>query len=44
MLEQMRRDGARNILHARMEAGLVMLAGIAAIYFFWSYGAKKSAA
>ena len=44
MLEQMRRDGARNILHARMELGLVLLAGIAAIYFFWSYGAKKNAA
>jgi hypothetical protein len=44
MLEQFRRDEARNILHTRMELGLVLLAGIAAIYFFWNYEVKKNAA
>jgi hypothetical protein len=44
MLEQMHRDIARNILHGRLQLGLMLLADIAAIYFFWNYGVKKNAA
>ena len=44
MLEQMRRDSDRNILHGRIQLGLILLADVAAIYFFWNYGVKKNAA
>ena len=44
MLEQLHRDGDRNLLHGQIELGLIVLANIAAIYFFWNYGIKKNAA
>ena len=44
MLEQMHRDGARNTLHAQMQLGLMLVADIAAIYFFWNYGVRKHSA
>src|SRR2546430_62515 len=44
MLEQVHRDSARNARHDQILLGLMLLADIVVIYFFWNYGVTKPAA
>jgi len=44
MLEQIHRDVSHNARHGQILFGLMVLADIAAIYFFWNYGVTKPAA
>jgi hypothetical protein len=44
MWEQVRRDDLRDSHRQKVLFGLILLADVAVIYFFWNYGAKKNAA
>jgi hypothetical protein len=44
MLEQLHRNVLHNEHRLQALSGLMLLVDVAAIYFFWNYGIKKSAA
>lgn len=43
MLQLMHQDIARNRSRGGLQFGLMLLADIVVIYFFWNYGVKKNA-
>lgn len=44
MLEQFHGDSSRNARHGQILLGMMVLADIFIIYFFWNYGVTKPAA
>ena len=44
MLEQIRQDVSHNARYGQILLGLMVVADIVAIYFFWNYGVTKPAA
>ena len=44
MLQQFHLDSARNARHDQILLGVMLLADIVVIYFFWNYGVTKPAA